>query len=234
MHTMGRGWARVTGVAGLQTDHTAKYVVLDGCFVGGYLQHAGTVVTLFCKSYSNDICIPFPMIALSKVLVVNRKSVLACKCAGDTLSSLEMRCGMTDLPPPVSKNTYTGHLHKLTTFQTKSSMNEARMEFKSTMYIECRWNHWYVGQLWWEMAEMWFYITLWSGFRHRSWKRKSCGLHCEIEALIVWDASTGRRTTALKPTKSERKITIAISTNTGSAGTHAHLPEEQPYSPEAA
>ena len=65
---------------------------------------------LFCESCSHTSHIAFSVAGSSKALAVNRKAVMANKCAGSSRASLQMLFGMLDLPSPVSKkNVYTQH-----------------------------------------------------------------------------------------------------------------------------
>ena len=59
--------------------------------------------------------------------------VMACKFSGSTFANLELFCALMDLPPPVSKNTFTLHLKAITesaVSQAFSSMLEARGEVR--------------------------------------------------------------------------------------------------------
>ena len=80
-----------------------------------------------------DIPIPFATVGSSKLLAVNQRSVLACKCAGDTLAKLQILCAMMELPPPVLKNAYTKHVkivREKAVLQAEASMSQARKEVR--------------------------------------------------------------------------------------------------------
>ena len=57
----------------------------------------------FCEKCSVKIPIPFKKMSDKRTYTINRQSVLACKCGGDTLANLQVFCAMLDLPQPVSK-----------------------------------------------------------------------------------------------------------------------------------
>ena len=93
-----------------------------------------TAPYMFCEHCSHRIPIPFTFVGNSKVLLINRKSVLANKCAGGTLASLQMLLGMLDLPMPVSKNSYTAHVQAISKYallQAQASMDTARKEVRT-------------------------------------------------------------------------------------------------------
>ena len=65
---------------------------------------------------------------------MNRKSILVCKCAGDTHgANLQVLYAMLDLPQLISKNVYTEHVRatcKEATSHAQSSMARARAEVR--------------------------------------------------------------------------------------------------------
>lgn len=88
---------------------------------------------LFCEGCSKVTKIPFSKCHSSKAFAVNRHSVLASKCVGGTHASLEMFCGMLNLPPPVSKVAYVEHMNEVrkhAILQAKNSMVRARQEVR--------------------------------------------------------------------------------------------------------
>ena len=87
----------------------------------------------FCENCSVKIPIPFKRMSDKRTYTINRQSVLACKCAGDTLANLQVFCAMLDLPQPVSKNVYTEHVHAIcaeAVSHAESSMIQARKEVR--------------------------------------------------------------------------------------------------------
>ena len=88
---------------------------------------------LFCESCSHTCPIAFSMAGSSKALAVNRKAVMANKCAGGSRASLQMLFGMLDLPPPVSKNVYTQHsvvICDQARRRVQASLEQAREELR--------------------------------------------------------------------------------------------------------
>ena len=69
----------------------------------------------------------------SKVLSINRRSVVANKCIGGTYSSLQMFCALMGFPSPVSKNVYTSYTNQITResiVHAELSMQRARKEVR--------------------------------------------------------------------------------------------------------
>ena len=92
-----------------------------------------TAPSLICDTCAKVTPIPFAHVGTSKVLALNLKTVLASKLAGDSLSSLKIFCAMLDLPPPISKNTYTSHTKAVeaqSVSQAEASMSQARAEVR--------------------------------------------------------------------------------------------------------
>ena len=88
---------------------------------------------IFCANCQAKIIIPFEKVGNGKTLVMNRKSILTCKSAGDTLANLQMFCAMLDLPQSISKNVYTEHVRATceeVTSYAQSSMVKARAEVR--------------------------------------------------------------------------------------------------------
>ena len=69
----------------------------------------------------------------TKVLSINRRSVVANKCIGGTYSSLQTFCALMGFPTPVNKNTYTTYTNQITMESiayAESSMQQARKEVR--------------------------------------------------------------------------------------------------------
>ena len=69
----------------------------------------------------------------TKTLAINQKSVLVCKCAGNTSANVQVYCAMLDLPQPISKNAYTEHVRAISEeaiFRAQSSTATARADVR--------------------------------------------------------------------------------------------------------
>lgn len=83
--------------------------------------------------------ISYATIGTSKVLEVNHRAVLANKCSGGSHASLQMLCGMLNLPAPVSQNVYTKHskaVRDQCILQAEASMTSAREEVREHHGVE--------------------------------------------------------------------------------------------------
>ena len=93
-----------------------------------------TGLYLVCEECSNVTKVPFlSMYAYSKIVAINHQSVLATKCIGGSLASLQIFCAMLNLPPPVSKASYVNQMKEVNTqavAQAQYSMNAAREEVR--------------------------------------------------------------------------------------------------------
>ena len=95
---------------------------------------------LFCTSCRGKDYISYSSVTRSsstssdkrqRQAALNRRSVLATKCAGGTHKSLQMYCCMLDFPRPVSRTMYTKVAHdvqKASSRQAQASMEQARHE----------------------------------------------------------------------------------------------------------
>lgn len=146
-----------------------------------------------------------------------------------TYTSLEMLCRMMELPPSVSKNTYTGNMkaiHKQATLQTKASMNKARMEVSE---------HQYYGAL-----SAYDILVSCDGTRQKrgltSLFRATFIVAHEIvvDYIVKSKHCTGSKYWEMKDHSSEaykkgEENHNCYINHMGSAGTHTLLLEEQPY-----
>ena len=90
-----------------------------------------TFPSLQCDNCTKTSPITFSTVGTSKVLAINRRTVLANKCAGGSHSSLEYLFAMLDLPPPVSRNIYKLHMDAVcheAEAEAQYSMQRARQE----------------------------------------------------------------------------------------------------------
>ena len=124
---------------------------------------------LYCENCSKVRSIPFSTVGTSKVLAINRRTVLANKCAGGSHSGLEFLFSMLDLPPPVSRNILQAHgCHMPSNYHGSArQLDESLGGGTSTLrrFIKrrsCR----YFSELRWNVAETRFFISVWCCFHH--------------------------------------------------------------------
>ena len=134
----GKG-ARILEVSGLQS--ALEGVCCKHCGSGPIVfredvskrQGLYTSPFLYCESCTTALPILFSACSSSKALAINRRAVLANKCAGGSHSSLEYLFALLDLPPPVSRNIYSLHMDVVcdaAVAEVQDSLQRAREEVR--------------------------------------------------------------------------------------------------------